>query len=182
MQTTLVIHPQDSSTDFLSVIYKDIPQCKVITFGDKPTVNSEIIKHDRIIMLGHGSSSGLLSVNQFKNTKTGYIIDFSTVELLREKECIFIWCNANNFVETNNLKGFYTGMFVSEVGESIWCGIESSKQDVYFSNNYFSTLLSKCINDNELDIIYETIKESYGKLRNTNKVIFYNHQRLYLQK
>lgn len=179
MKKTLVIHPKDNSTDFLSVIYKDISICKVITSGTKVEVDEEIKKHDRIIMLGHGTPHGLMSVGQFGNIN--YIVDRTTVELLRDKECIFIWCNANMFVEYHQLKGFYSGMFVSEVGESIYCGCESSQEDVDNSNDFFSVLLGECIN-NELDVIYETIKEGYGKIRNTNKVVFYNHQRLYLQR
>jgi hypothetical protein len=180
MKKTLVIHPQDVSTDFLSVIYKNIPFCKVITKGTEKEVIEEIEKHDRIIMMGHGTPYGLMSIGRFGNV--GFIINQSTVPLLRRKECIFIWCNANMFVERFNLKGFYSGMFVSEVGESHYCGCPSSQYDVDFSNNTFSEILGECIEGNELEVIYECVKKGYGKFRHTNDVVFYNHQRLYLKK
>jgi hypothetical protein len=182
VKKTLVIHPKDESTDFLSVIYKDIPNCKVMTGGKLKEVNEHIYTHDRIIMLGHGSSNGLMSVNKFNNNgySLGYVINRDTVPLLREKECIFIWCNANVFVEHNKLNGFYTGMFISEVNESIYCRCDSSQDDVDKSNEFFSSLLSECIN-NDLNFIFEYVKQFYGKICSTNKVAFYNHQRLYLQ-
>lgn len=180
MKKTLVIHPQDVSTDFLSVIYKNIPFCKVITRGTEDEVIEEIKKHDRIIMMGHGTPYGLISAGRFGDVS--FIINQNVVPLLRNKECIFIWCNANIFVERFKLKGFYSGMFVSEVGESQYCGCHSSQSDVDFSNNTFSEILGECIHGNELDVIYECVKEGYGTFRHTNDVVFYNYQRLYLQK
>jgi hypothetical protein len=41
------------------------------------------------------------------------------VYLLRDKIGVYIWCNANVFVEKYGLKGFYTGMIISEYEESV---------------------------------------------------------------
>jgi len=180
MKRTLVIHPQDGSTDFLHSIYENIPFCKVIKKGTKTEVDNEIKTHDRIIMMGHGTPYGLMSVGNFGLCSN--IIDKTTVPLLKDKECIFIWCNANIFVEYFRLKGFYSGMFVSEVGESIYCGVPSSQEDVDFSNKLFSELLGECIVNNDLETIYNCVRDSYGKFSNTNNVVFYNQQRLYLQR
>ena len=178
MKKTLVIHPSDKSTDFLKPIYSEIPNCTVISGGiSKSEVEKEIGKHDRIIMLGHGTVYGLLSINLFGNV--GHVIDRESVKYLKNKECIFIWCNANIFVEYYRLKGLYSGMFVSEVDESVVCGCESTQNEVDNSNDFFSITLGEHINE-ELDVMYENLKEKYGQIRLKNKVAFFNHQRLYL--
>jgi hypothetical protein len=131
--------------------------------------------------MGHGTRQGLLAVGSFK-TNTGYIVDTINVSLLEDKECIYIWCNANVFVERYQLKGFYSGMFISEVNEAYYCGVNHVNQImVTLSNNYFSSLLKKCI-DKDLHSIYVFIKKNYGKFGDDNNVAFYNQQRLYLQK
>ena len=108
---TLVIHPQDKTTDFLTPIYMDLKSfpdfddVTIIRGGmTRADVDQEIIKHDRIMMMGHGSPGGLFSVGQFPGSN-GYIISHATVDLLQNKECIFIWCNADQFVETHNQIG-----------------------------------------------------------------------------
>lgn len=62
---TLVIHPKDKTTDFLKPIYYG-RGFTVITGGmTKADVAKEIDAHDHIIMMGHGTPQGLLSMNQF---------------------------------------------------------------------------------------------------------------------
>ena len=177
---TLVIHPKDSSTDFLCEIYEPIPHKTIIRGGlTKLEVSRLINQHDRIIMCGHGTPLGLMSVGQFP-TKNGYIIDWGFVhQLSKRKECIYIWCNSDKFVNKYNLKGFYSGMFVSEVGESKYCNIPSTQEVVTESNETFSNIMSKYINKN-VKTIYENVKKEYGDFSTTNKVGYYNNERLYL--
>ena len=85
MTKTLIIHPNDRSTDFLKKIYSKISDATIITSGNRGQVNEEIMKHDRIMMMGHGSPWGLFSVGQFAGIEgkyNGYIIDHDTVSLL----------------------------------------------------------------------------------------------------
>jgi hypothetical protein len=183
---TLIIHPQDSSTDFLIPIYIDLksfPDFDDVTIVrggmSKAEVNEQIKQHDRIMMMGHGSPSGLFSVGQFTGTY-GHIIDRETVPLLREKECIYIWCNANSFVDSFNLKGLYSGMFISEVTEAIFCGLYGTKQEVVTeSNDFFANEFGKVSNKSLIEA-FEYIKDSYGVLAENNPVAKYNHYRLYL--
>ena len=91
-----------------------------------------------------------------------------------------IWCNADQFVDRFDLKGFYTGMFISEVGEAYYCGLPGTKQpEVDESNFKFVDLMGEHIN-NETIKIHEKVKEQYGLLVEHNPVANYNHQRLYL--
>ena len=184
----LVIHPQDSSTDFLIPIYMnlksfpDFDDVTIIRGGmTKDEVNEQIKQHDRIMMMGHGSPSGLFSVGKFDDMYlTGFIIDRNTVPLLENKECIFIWCNADQFVNKYNLKGLYSGMFISEVSEAYGCGLPDTPQEVVDeSNNYFANEFGK-VSDKQLTEAYEYIKDVYGVLTENNNVAKYNHQHLYL--
>jgi len=182
---TLVIHPQDSSTDFLIPIYmnlKSFPDFDDITIVrggmSKSEVDKLITEHDRIMMMGHGSPGGLFSVGQFESQ--GFIINHTTVPLLENKECIFIWCNADRFVEANNLKGLYSGMFISEVSEANYCGLPGTPQDIVTeSNDYFAKELGS-VSEKSLDEMYQHIKYTYGMLAEGNAVAEYNHNRLYL--
>jgi hypothetical protein len=64
--SALIIHPQDPSTDFLKPIYASIQDKTVLTGCiDKNQLRILIEKHDRVIMLGHSSPLGLLSVGQY---------------------------------------------------------------------------------------------------------------------
>ena len=183
---TLVIHPQDSSTDFLIPIYMnlksfpDFDDVTIIRGGvTKAEVNQLIAEYDRIMMMGHGSPSGLFSVGKFQGS-FGLIIDQTTVPLLQEKENIFIWCNADKFVETHHLKGLYSGMFISEVSEANYCGLPGTPQDIVTeSNDYFAKELGE-VSDKSLDEMYQHIKYTYGILAEGNAVAEYNHNRLYL--
>ena len=145
----------------------------------KDQVAKAINEHDRIIMLGHGSPYGLFSIGQFTGNN-GYVIDESMVPLLLDKECISIWCNADQFMNKYQLYGFYSGMFISEVGEAMYCGLPGMEQEtVTTSNNYFAELLGEVI-DEPLSIIYEHIMDNYRLIIEDNPVALYNHNRLYL--
>jgi len=109
---TLVIHPKDSTTDFLKVIYSE----KDWTIIDDNNISTSKLKeniksHDRIIMLGHGSDKGLFGQNRL-------IINSNLVYLLKDKNCVCIWCNADEFVKKYKLNGFYTGMIISDYDEA----------------------------------------------------------------
>ena len=178
---TLIIHPKDKSTQFLDIVYNPIPNKTIITGG---VSQEELIKlieeHDRVMMCGHGSPYGLFAVGQFPDTK-GYVIGANMVEELSKKDnSIFIWCNADQFVNFHKLKGFFSGMFISEVGEAYYCGLPGTKQDEVDESNFgFCNLLSECINEPQ-EVMYNTIKTNYGKIAEENSVALYNHNRLYL--
>ena len=175
---TLVIHPHDTSTHFLKSIYENIPNKTVITGGwSIAGVENLISMHDRIIMMGHGSFKGLFGINFNRS----YVIDKDTVGLLENKECIFIWCHADLFVNEYNLKGFHSGMFVSEVGEALMYKLKGDKKLIDESNNTFAFMLGSIIGINKpLPEVYEQIKKDYGWLAERNEIAKYNHERLAL--
>lgn len=173
---TLIIHPKDYSTDFLCPIYKDIMDCDIHIDGrgSKGVIRKKIKEHDRIIMMGHGTGYGLLRVPF--NSLGSCLIDCDMVQLLRMKECIFIWCNADQFVNKYKLKGFHTGMFISESGEALDCCVPFERGDIEESNNAFASILAKYI-DESPSTMFEKVKEEYGKL--TSNIAQFNCERLY---
>ena len=177
---TLIIHPQDSTTAFLTGIYKDLSNKTVITGGlTKKDLLKDIHDHDRVLMMGHGSPAGLFSVAQFDDTN--YIIDASMIESLQKKNNnIFIWCYADHFVKRNNLKGFATGMFISEPSEALYMGYGYVGNEIIDKSNYtFSSIVAKYLNE-PLDVLYENVIKEYGVLAKTNPIAKYNIERLYL--
>lgn len=165
---TLVIHPDDRSTDFLKEIYAG-KGYTVVTDKNilrSPSEVKKLIKeHGRIMMMGHGYPGGLFFT----------CINSEMVYLLREKLCVCIWCNADKFVEKYGLRGFYTGMFISEVGEARYFGIQTTQEAVTESNELFASLLRERIDS--LNVLNE-IKSSYI---GDSPVIQFNNQRLYEQ-
>ena len=179
---TLVIHAEDSSTDFLCPIYQTIENKTVLRHGNTKNEIAEQIKiHDKVIMLGHGSPEGLFSVGQFE-TDNSYIIDSSLTDILAEKEeNLYIWCYANQFVEKFDLKGFYTGMFVSEILEALYCELPLVAQKVVDeSNDGFSSIVSKYVNDSK-SVLYKKVLKEYQIIANGNLVAAYNIDRIYYQ-
>lgn len=177
---TLIIHPKDNTTSFLDIVHQPIENKTVITGGITKEELHELIKsHDRVMMMGHGSPFGLFSIGQFKKCG-GYVIDQTVVSLLEKKDnSVFIWCNADRFVNEHELKGFYSGMFISEVSEATYCGLPSTPQEVVDESNYgFVNIISKYINE-DTNTIHENVKKEYGLIAEENSVAYYNNLRLY---
>jgi hypothetical protein len=177
---TLIIHPKDPSTSFLDIVYESVPNKTLITGG---VSKSELIKliqeHDRTMMMGHGSPAGLFAVGQFNNAGA-YIIDQSMIPYLKQKpNNVYIWCNADKFVDVFGLRGFYSGMFISEVGEANYCGLPGMSQEIVDESNYgFCNIIAKYINEDK-ELIHENVKKEYGLIAESNPVAFYNNNRLY---
>jgi hypothetical protein len=180
IKSTLVIHPDDRSTDFLKYIYQDLPNTTVVT-GDK--TQDEIIDmiqtHDRIVMLGHGTPQGLMSVGQFPNR--GYVINSEVAPYLTNTENIFVWCYASDFVSRYNLEGFSSGMFISEVSEADYLDVTATQADVDISNMLFAYTLGKALLSNDdLNTVMGKVKTAYFTMTAINEVARYNNGRLRL--
>ncbi len=128
---TLVIHPDDRSTDFLDIIYKDKGYTVIRTWGAPMSeLRKQVKKHDRIMFMGHGGPYGLFGF-------TNQLQDSHFIKMLKTKECVCIWCNADKYVERVGLRGFYTGMFISEVSEANYFGFCKTQEEINYSNQLF---------------------------------------------
>jgi hypothetical protein len=142
---TLVIHPKDSTTDFLSAIYADKGWDVINTNVSKSYLCSQIKDHDRIILMGHGTDQGLIGYNH-------YVIDSRFVYLLRDpnKTYIFIWCNSDLFVQKYKLKAFHTGMIISEYEEALMFCIPTTSADLDHSNKILATAFRHSIDSKDM--------------------------------
>lgn len=165
MKKTLVIHPKDDSTDFLKEIYVDLPGTIVIDFSlGKKDLKTLIGMCHRIIMLGHGSSSGL-----FDSLQKSYLVDGNLAECLKDKECISIWCYASEFAKKYSIPGFWSGMYISEISEidyvpevksACTCiSVSDIQLDIENSNFHLTSILSRHLRSNTLDKALEELRE-----------------------
>ena len=177
---TLIIHPQDSSTDFLRPIYTNIKYKTVLTKNvSRDKLLTAIRSHDTIIMLGHGSPNGLFNVSGIG--KGVMAIGESLVEELRGKQLIAIWCNCDKFIERYGLSALYSGMFISEVSEARYCGVQGDQAMVDESNSTFAVLLGNMLSETSMDLekTFDMVLESYEELGEVNTVAKYNSDRFY---
>jgi hypothetical protein len=180
---TLVIHPEDRSTDFLKPIYANIKRKTVLSKNiSRNKLLAAVRSHDTIIILGHGSSSGLFNVSGIG--KGVMVVGESLVEELRDKQLIAIWCNCDKFIERHDLNALYSGMFISEVSEARYCGVQGDQAMVNESNNTFAALLGRMLTETSMDLgkAYDMVLESYEELGESNIVAKYNSDRFYYSK
>jgi len=174
-----VIHPNDTTTDFLKDIYKD-KNWNLANDGDQrreflsrqtPRLHYDVKHSPCVIMLGHGTKSGLFG-------KGGYVIDEKSAKYLKRKENVYIWCNADKYVEQHGLAGFYTGMIISEMAEAFLCGVGTDKDCVNESNQRFANAIKISLQAGRGDLnIVEEVRKSY--YTEGNPVIDYNIKNLY---
>lgn len=178
---TLIVHPEDKTTEFLTTIYTNLNNKTVIKGGvSKSEIRDLIEVHDRVLLLGHGSPYGLLSRGQFPDAGL-YIVDLFMISALKEKSnCIYIWCYADQFLVEYGLTGLCTGMFISETSEAGYYGFRNIDRDLIDqSNERFSGIISKYI-DEPMEIMYQKLLFEYGLLAITNVIAQFNLERLSL--
>ena len=113
----IVVHPNDPSTKMLSLIYEDI---KDVTFFDSRKQREEILmaiaaapREEPILLLGHGCPNGLLDM------RYGLVIKDEDAGILKDRpNLVGIWCYASSYAYHHGLKGFFSGMFISEEPEA----------------------------------------------------------------
>lgn len=175
---TLIIHPADITTSFLERIYNNNSNIHLITTQvSNSRITDEIIRHDNIILLGHGTEYGLLSKNHpddmFFNR---YIIDSRHVQFLREKNVVGIWCNAKIFAERYDLRGLFSGMIISEVEEALPCGVLTDQEEISSENVNFAENLRYCLENYDLS----SIPSEFSKLNSANtQLTNFNYNSLY---
>ena len=184
---TLVIHCADNSTDMLSQIYEG-KGWDVIRDGSiaESELHELLACHSRVVMLGHGTGSGLINVQHSKGSRWT-VIDSRYVEDLKNKKLFVIWCNADKFFTDNNIgQGqFITGNMPSEVWEcsAAGCGYITA-QEMLDNITYWSKLcadvVERCLNGDVAGSV-KYIRENYIKAYGTHPVTKYNCVRTKVQ-
>lgn len=143
----IVIHiDSQEDTKFLSKCYEELEKhgIDVTLFynPDRKTLEEYLKYHpnEDVMMLGHGSPSGL-----FSHDWRGYIIDADNAYLLKDRDCIGIWCHAKEFGRRHGLRGYFTSMFISNEGEARCYGYSATNEDVFAEVEIFARLVRNLI-------------------------------------
>lgn len=142
-----VIHANDSTTSFLSLLYEQREDV-LAHMTEKDTnaaVRRAIRGDDTIMMLGHGNEYGLFSMPDSSGRYERLLVDGSHVQFLREKTCIGIWCYANVFAERYGLHGLFSGMIISDLQEASDNHIVTTQDEIDEEMVKFTLRLRDCI-------------------------------------
>ena len=145
----IVIHiDSQKDTSFLTKCYEGI-DAKVFVNPTREEVEKVLTENpnEKVMMLGHGSSYGLFSFDW-----KGDVIDRRNAHLLKDRECIGIWCYASDFARKEGLKGYFTSMFISNEGESQTFRHNATEKEVFDEVAIFAERVNTLIkNETPLD-------------------------------
>ena len=142
-----VIHANDSTTSFLSLLYEQREDV-LAHMTEKDTnaaVRRAIRGDDTIMMLGHGNEYGLFSMPDSSGRYERLLVDGSHVQFLRGKTCIGIWGYANVFAERYGLHGLFSGMIISDLQEASDNHIVTTQDEIDEEMVKFTLRLRDCI-------------------------------------
>lgn len=161
---TAIIHDfkYDPSIEFLCRLYESGDRTSILNSDiSRSVIHREIQNSDKIIMLGHGTEHGLFGrYNKETCIADRLLIESRTVQFLRDKICIGIWCFANNFAGIYELRGLFSGMIISEIAEAqmFLNGHTPTQENVDRCNRQFVESLRLCLDNYELSEIPEKMK------------------------
>ena len=143
----IVIHiDSQKDTAFLKDCYKGIDNIILLYNPTKDEVNKTLQDNpdEDVMMLGHGSPSGLFSCDW-----RGNVIDAANAHLLKGSNCIGIWCWAKKFAKAYGLKGYFTSMFISNGGEAKSFGFpNATEKEVFDEVEFFAKAVNTLIKGN----------------------------------
>jgi hypothetical protein len=172
---TLIIHPRDPSTEFLKIIYRNL-ECTVLDdMSSSSKIRKGLQEHQKIILLGHGTETGLLS--PYGGEQFGrLIVGPREVNFLRGKEVISVFCNSNIFGIKYGLSGLFSGMIISEESEAYdWLGQFIEEKEIRKHNREWCRNLEKLILSGvPLPEIPEKMRKNKG-----NDLELFNYESLY---
>ena len=135
-----------SDAHLLHRVYEGIAD-SVILVNPKPAELGKVLQerpNETLMGLGHGCSSGLFGYN------CNIIIGERNLELLKDRDLICIWCNADGFGRRHQeLHGFFTSMFISNEGEASCYGYKNySNDDIFSEVTLFCERVNQLLKDN----------------------------------
>ena len=176
MNKILIIHPKDATTYDFKQMYQNLSHSQVVTSHSKNRVRLALRDTDAkvIVFCGHGTQDGLLSpsVKQgnklFDANNKRFLFDVSMLYLLKGKTVLFFWCYANVFTQRYNLKGFASGMFISDLNECSECCVNATGEQLNESNRLISDALKALVTHPQVETInhLEFILERYQSIDN----------------
>ena len=149
-------YKHDKSIQFLKELFDYDAELAAGNIYDRTNsvsqIHSAIRNADVVYMLGHGNPSGLLSRPNYTKDFDRFLISSRSVDFLRKKICIGIWCNANQFAQKYKLTGLFSGMIISEIEESMFTiGYRPTVDEMKLCNMSFVVDLKESLDDNPLN-------------------------------
>lgn len=145
----LVIHIKSlADTEDFSRLYLGLDATVLINPSKSVAKKAIIAEKDCIMLIGHGTEWGLLNPRL-----DGFVVDSSTVQFLKNKTIIGIWCFAGNFADRYNLQGFFTSNLISNLQEYYDVGLIDKvrppicEQTIQMENIRFSNTINTFIRD-----------------------------------
>ena len=173
-----IIHANDPTIKVLSRLYesREDVTMRITEKNTNSEVKNAIRSANRILMLGHGNKYGLFSVPDKKGIYRRLIVNSAYAQFLRGKECIGIWCFANEFAMHYGLHGLFSGMIISELHEAVENNIPATKEEIDYEMEKFVTRLRDCIEKYGLKETPDRMKELDDERSALTK---FNYSRLY---
>ncbi|MBO7561944.1 MAG: hypothetical protein J6T04_03540 [Bacteroidales bacterium] len=171
----IVIHLSDPTTRFLHKIYDGIEGVRLFTSLTQKQEALKAIqaapKDEPILLLGHGTPFGLIG------NFVEYFIGDAEADLLKDHpNLIGIFCYASTFAKRHNLKGFFSGMFISEPAEAHILNVPATPQEIEQMNWTFSGKFGDLLRANTpLETIAATLKAPADQ---TTPLTSFNYSRL----
>lgn len=157
----------DVDTSLLPRLWEGIEGVRVIELTrDCDYTQEEIDKiiseeEDFLLFCGHGSPYGLFSPNW-----SDYVVSYQNVNLIKARKVVGIWCHASEFAYRNDLEGFFSWMFISNVGEAYCNGCTHiSSDEINASTTRFCGLV------NDLIIKGTPLSEWYDILNSPDNIL-----------
>lgn len=156
--TIIYSNSGDRDTSLLQTIWQGLKIDRLIGISCNDENYEEAVdealfdEYDTLILCGHGTTQGLLHPN-FSSGE--YIVHENNVHLIHARNVICLWCYASEFGVTNNLHGFFTGMFISNESEAEQNGITFAQSDyddididICSYERYFNSMLNTFLRNN----------------------------------
>lgn len=175
MRKYLIIHPNDETTDFLKESYQHLENKIIVNdpLFPKSHLRKLIRENDNVILLGHGSEFGLFSSISKRQRFDRIIVGSELVDELRKKNNVIgIFCHARHFFEKYNIKGFSTGMFISDLYEADMYSFPLDEEWINDSNQMLVESLKQSFGKRQ-DAIYNIFNQNFSKLNN-NQIAEFN--------
>lgn len=133
--TVVFSNTGDVDTRVLAALWDDIPDARVLnirpgTPDARRAVDVAIAEEeDALVLCGHGSPQGLFDPSVMARGNLAaiarnppYLVDVTNAPSIRARRVVGVWCYAASFAESAGLRGFFTGMFVSNPMEAAIVG------------------------------------------------------------
>ena len=173
-----VIHATDPTTQALTHLYEERHDvvCRLTETATNGDVVRAIRNAESLMMLGHGNEYGLFSTPNCSGQYERLLVSGRHVEFIRPKQCIAIWCNADEFARRYGLHGLFSGMIISEMEEAALYGIPTTKEELDEELHRFARRLAFCIERYALEDVPEKMKALNDK---QSPLTLFNYDRLF---